>query len=41
MSTAKDPGPKGNDPEFGAGLIDPYRALVSLPAEACGSVTGE
>jgi len=39
MSTAKDLGPK--DPEFGAGLIDPYRALVSLPAEDCGSVTGE
>ena len=28
--TAQDLGPKGFDPEFGAGLVDAYRAIVSL-----------
>jgi hypothetical protein len=27
MSTAKDLGPKGRDPLFGAGLVDPLKAL--------------
>jgi subtilisin family serine protease len=28
--TAQDLGPKGFDRDFGAGLVDPYRAIVSL-----------
>jgi len=31
MSTAKDLGPKGIDPQFGAGLVDPLKALRLLP----------
>jgi len=31
-STAKDLGPKGVDPQFGAGLVDPLKALRLLPA---------
>jgi len=31
MSTAKDLGPKGVDPQFGAGLVDPLKALRLLP----------
>ena len=30
LSTARDLGPEGRDKEFGAGLADPFRALVSL-----------
>jgi subtilisin family serine protease len=34
-STATDLGPKGRDDQFGAGLVDAYRALISLnPANA-------
>jgi subtilisin family serine protease len=32
MSTAKDLGPKGVDPQFGAGLVDPLKALRAAPA---------
>ena len=32
MSTARDLGPKGIDPQFGAGLVDAYQAILSLPA---------
>jgi filamentous hemagglutinin family protein len=32
MSTAKDLGPKGIDPQFGAGLVDPLKALRLAPA---------
>jgi hypothetical protein len=39
MSTARDLGPKGIDPDFGAGLVDPYRAMLSLPAPALGQGT--
>ena len=31
MATAKDLGPKGRDPMFGAGLADAYAAL--MPAQ--------
>jgi len=31
MSTAKDLGPKGVDPQFGAGLVDPLKALRLAP----------
>jgi hypothetical protein len=31
MATAHDLGPKGVDPDFGAGLVDPYRAMLALP----------
>jgi hypothetical protein len=35
QKTAKDIGPPGKDPEFGAGLIDAYQALVAAqPAQA-------
>ena len=30
MSTARDLGPKGFDSQFGAGLVDAYKALISL-----------
>ena len=30
MSTARDLGPRGVDPLFGAGLVDAYKALMSL-----------
>jgi subtilisin family serine protease len=32
VSTAKDLGPKGVDPQFGAGLVDPLKALRLAPA---------
>ena len=34
MSTAKDLGPKGIDPQFGAGLVDPLKALRLAPPAA-------
>ena len=35
MSTARDLGPRGVDPQFGAGLVDAYRAVRSImPATA-------
>ena len=30
MSTARDLGPRGIDPQFGAGLVDAYRAVLSI-----------
>ena len=39
MATARDLGPKGLDPEFGAGLVDPYQAILSLPPGAVGQGT--
>jgi subtilisin family serine protease len=40
MSTARDLGPPGFDPHFGAGLVDAYRALISIaPAAVAGSAT--
>jgi subtilisin family serine protease len=38
LSTAMDLGPKGRDDQFGAGLADPYRAIVALKAPAVSSV---
>lgn len=37
QSTAKDLGPKGRDDQFGAGLADAYRAILSLPPEVAGA----
>jgi Subtilase family len=34
FSTARDLGPPGRDPQFGYGLVDPYRALHALEAKA-------
>jgi subtilisin family serine protease len=39
MATARDLGPKGLDPEFGAGLVDAYQAILSLPPGAVGQGT--
>ena len=39
MSTARDLGPKGIDPQFGAGLVDAYQAILSLPAGTAGQGT--
>jgi Subtilase family len=40
MSTARDLGPPGFDPHFGAGLVDAYRAVLSIaPAAVAGSST--
>jgi hypothetical protein len=39
MSTARDLGPRGIDPEFGAGLVDAYRALLSVAPAKVGSST--
>jgi Subtilase family len=40
MSTARDLGPPGIDPHFGAGLVDAYRAVISIaPAAVAGSST--
>jgi subtilisin family serine protease len=33
-STAKDLGPVGRDPEFGAGLVDAYQAIMAVQANA-------
>ena len=34
QSTAKDIGPVGKDPEFGAGLVDAYQAIMAVQANA-------
>jgi subtilisin family serine protease len=34
MSTAKDLGPKGHDPDYGAGLVDAYGALNAAARDA-------
>jgi subtilisin family serine protease len=36
MMTARDLGPKGVDDQFGAGLIDPYRALLAVAPATVG-----
>jgi subtilisin family serine protease len=35
--TAKDLGPTGKDPQFGAGLIDAYQAIMAVQANATAS----
>jgi subtilisin family serine protease len=37
MSTARDLGPPGFDPHFGAGLVDAYRAVLSIAPAVAGS----
>jgi subtilisin family serine protease len=37
MSTARDLGPPGFDPHFGAGLVDAYRALLSIAPAVVGT----
>ncbi len=44
MSTARDLGPAGRDPQFGAGLVDAYQAVISVmpPSPTAGRpVTAE
>jgi Subtilase family len=36
-ATARDLGPKGVDPQFGAGLVDAYRAILSLEPATTGA----
>jgi subtilisin family serine protease len=36
-STARDLGPRGVDPQFGAGLVDAYRAIMSLEPATTGA----
>jgi subtilisin family serine protease len=36
LATATDRGPKGRDPEYGVGVIDPYAAIAAGPAVAAG-----
>lgn len=38
--TAKDIGPSGKDPEFGAGLVDAYQAILAVQSPAA-SATGQ
>ena len=38
-STAKDIGPIGKDPEFGAGLVDAYQAIMAVQANATAAAT--
>lgn len=40
MRTARDLGPKGRDDEFGAGLIDPYEALLALERATAARAPG-
>jgi subtilase family protein len=37
MSTARDLGPSGYDPHFGAGLVDAYRAVLSIAPAVAGT----
>jgi subtilisin family serine protease len=37
MSTARDLGPPGFDPHFGAGLVDAYRAVLSIAPAVAGT----
>jgi hypothetical protein len=37
MSTARDLGPAGVDPHFGAGLVDAYRAVLSIAPTVVGT----
>jgi hypothetical protein len=36
--TAKDLGPKGKDPEYGAGLVDAYQAILAVQSNAASAV---
>ena len=38
--TAKDLGPAGKDPEFGAGLVDAYQAIMAVQANASAAGQG-
>jgi subtilisin family serine protease len=38
-STAKDLGPAGKDPEFGAGLVDALSAIMAVQANAAAATT--
>jgi hypothetical protein len=40
IATARDLGPKGIDPQFGAGLVDAYRAILSLRPAPAGTAAG-
>jgi hypothetical protein len=40
VSTAKDLGPNGKDPQFGAGLVDAYQAVLSVPSAAVEAAQG-
>jgi hypothetical protein len=37
QSTAKDLGPRGRDRQYGAGLVDAYRAITAVPAGAAAA----
>jgi hypothetical protein len=39
IETAKDLGPRGYDPMFGAGLVDAYRAILSVQPAAIGAAS--
>jgi subtilisin family serine protease len=39
-ATARDLGPKGIDPQFGAGLVDAYQAILSLRPAPAGTAAG-
>ena len=41
MSSARDLGPRGIDPQFGAGLVDAYQALLSVEPATVGAAPGE
>jgi hypothetical protein len=41
LATARDLGPKGVDSQFGAGLVDAYRAVMSLEPPAVDTATKE
>ncbi len=40
IATARDLGPKGIDPQFGAGLVDAYQAILSLRPAPAGTAAG-
>jgi Subtilase family/Fervidolysin N-terminal prodomain len=40
IATARDLGPKGIDPQFGAGLVDAYQAILSVKPAAIGTAAG-
>ena len=39
QSTARDLGPAGKDPEYGAGLVDAYQAIMAVQANATADAT--
>jgi subtilisin family serine protease len=40
-STAKDLGPRGKDPQYGAGLVDAYGAIMAVQANASAEAQKE